>query len=251
MKWKKIGKVLILDKNYKYTNIEELKPLLNIHNVDTIVKIKNISGKFRKPEIEILIGNNTETIHKENSCVFKLDLAKVMWSKGNINERLRIANLVEDNEIVVDMFAGIGYFSIPIAIHSSAFKIFSIEINPDSYMYLNENINLNKINKRVNYERMKAIFGNCMDITPKLSADRVLMGYVKTTHHYLGAAMECVKKGGTIHYHEIVPEKLIDTRPCERIINSADGREIELLNLKVIKKYSPGVVHVVVDAKIY
>jgi len=251
MKWKKIGNILILDKNFEYESTNDLKLLLNIHNVDTIVKIKTIAGQMRKPSIEILIGNNTETTHKENGCLFKLDLAKVMWSKGNTNERLRIAKLVKVDETIVDMFAGIGYFSIPIAVHSQAKKIFSIEINPDSYNYLKNNIDLNKINIKAEYERMEAILGDCSKIATELSADRVLMGYVKTTHKFLDVAIDCVNKGGVIHYHETVPEKLMNSRPYERIVKSAEGRDFEILGTNIIKKYSPGVVHVVVDAKIY
>ena len=251
MKWKKIGNILILDNNFEYESTNDLKLLLGSHNVETIVKIRNIAGQMRKPSIEILIGNTTETIHKENGCLFKLDLAKVMWSKGNTNERFRIANLVKPGETVVDMFAGIGYFSIPIAIHSQAKKIFSIEINPDSYHYLKNNIALNRINIKSGYERMEAILGDCNKIATELSADRVLMGYVKTTHDFLDAAIACVSNRGIIHYHETVPEKLMNTRPYERIAKSAGGREIEILDTKIIKKYSPGVVHIVVDTKIY
>jgi tRNA wybutosine-synthesizing protein 2 len=251
MKWKKIGNILIVDKNFHYGSTKDLKLLLDLHSVDTIAKIKNIAGQMRKPSIEILIGNTTETIHKENGCLFKLDIAKIMWSKGNTNERLRIAKLVKSGETIVDMFAGIGYFSIPIACHSQAKKIFSIEINPDSYHYLKNNIDLNKINTNTDYERIEAILGDCSEVTTKLSGDRVLMGYVKTTHHYLDVAIDCVNYGGVIHYHETVPEKLMNSRPYERIVKSANDRKVEILGTKIIKKYSPGVVHIVVDAKIH
>ena len=176
-----------------------------------------------------------------------------MWAKGNNNERLRIARLVEDGEVVVDMFAGIGYFSIPIGVHSNAEKIYSIEINPNSHHFLCRNVELNKINKKAGYDRLVPILGDCRIEAPKYSADRVLMGYVKTTHHYLNPAIEAVKEGGIIHYHETVPEKLIETRPFERFKKAADvyGRDIEVLNIQNIKKYSPGVDHVVLDVEVY
>ena len=135
MKWKRIGNVLILDSKFHYESYEDLQVLSKKHNVKTIMKIDHIQGTKREPVYNILYGNETETIHKENGCLFKLDLSKVMWSKGNNNERLRIAKLVEDNEVVLDMFAGIGYFSIPIGVHSNAKRIYSIEINPNSYLY--------------------------------------------------------------------------------------------------------------------
>ena len=208
------------------------------------MKIDHIQGTKREPVYNILYGNETETVHKENGCLFKLDLSKVMWSKGNNNERLRIAKLVEDDEIVLDMFAGIGYFSIPIGVHSNAKHIYSIEINPNSYFYLCENIKLNKL------DNITPILGDCMVHAPKYKADRIVMGYVKTTHHYLNVAINSLNEGGILHYHETVPEKLMNTRPLERIISQAGDREVELLKLNKIKKYAPGVEHVVLDVKI-
>ena len=241
MKYKKIGDILILDNN---SSQEDYESLSKKHNVKTIMKIDHIEGTKREPVFKILYGNDTQTINKENGCLFKLDLAKVMWSKGNNNERLRIAKLVEDDETVLDMFAGIGYFSIPIGVHSNAEKIISIEINPNSYKFLCENVKLNKLDNII------PILGDCMNETPKFKADRIVMGYVKTTHHYLNVAINSLNKGGIIHYHETVPEKLIDIRPIERIKNESGNRDVELLNLTKIKKYSPGVWHVVVDARI-
>jgi len=244
LKWKRIGNVLILDSKFHYESYEDLQVLSKKHNVKTIMEIDHIQGTKREPVYNILYGNETETIHKENGCLFKLDLSKVMWSKGNNNERLRIAKLVEDNEVVLDMFAGIGYFSIPIGVHSNAKHIYSIEINPNSYFYLCENIKLNKL------DNITPILGDCMVHAPKYKADRIIMGYVKTTHHYLNVAINSLNEGGILHYHETVPEKLMNTRPLERIISQAGNREVELLKLNKIKKYAPGVEHVVLDVKV-
>lgn len=241
MKYKKIGDILILDKNYPNDDFEELS---RKHKVKTIMKIDHIQGTKREPVYKILFGDETETINKENGCLFKLDLSKVMWSKGNNNERLRIAKLVRDGETVMDMFAGIGYFSIPIGVHACPSEVISIEINPNSYEYLCENIKLNKV------ENITPILGDCKDVAPNYMADRIIMGYVKTTHHYLRVAIDSLNEGGILHYHETVPEKLIQTRPLERIILQADGRDVELLKINKIKKYSPGVWHVVIDVRI-
>lgn len=255
MRWKKIGDILVVDDNIDLDMNDEnyLKRLASEHKVKSIIKVKKIEGQKREPTIEILYGNETETVHKENGCLFNLDLSKVMWAKGNNNERLRIAKLVGKGETVVDMFAGIGYFSIPIGVHSQADHIYSIEINPNSYHFLKNNITLNKINKKAGYDRLVPILGDCAIEAPKYSADRVLMGYVKTTHHFLKPAMECVKDGGIIHYHETVPLKLIETRPYERVKKVAyecGEREVEVLNIQKIKRYAPGVEHIVLDARI-
>ena len=138
MKWKKIGNILILDNNYEYGSKSDLEELSKKHDVKTIMKIKHIQGTKREPVYELIYGNSTETVHKENACLFKLDLRRVMWSKGNNNERLRIAKLVGDGEKVLDMFAGIGYFSIPIGVHANPKEVNSIEINHNSYYFLCE-----------------------------------------------------------------------------------------------------------------
>ena len=242
MKYKKIGNILLLDKFDSSMNLESIAKK---HNVKTIMTVNHIQGTKREPVYKILYGSETQTINKENGCFFKLDLSKVMWSKGNVNERLRIAKQVKDSENIIDMFAGIGYFSIPIGVHANPNKIISIEINPASYDFLCQNIKLNKLNN------ITPVLGDCLVETPKFNADRIIMGYVKTTHHYLKVAINSLNKGGIIHYHETVPEKLMNTRPIERIKNNAGNREVELLKINKIKKYSPGVEHVVIDARIY
>lgn len=242
MKYKKIGDILILDTNYQDDDFEALSEK---HKVKTIMKIDHIQGTKREPVYKILWGSQTETINKENGCLFKLDLAKVMWSKGNTNERLRIAKLVQDGETVIDMFAGIGYFSIPIGVHSNAKQVYAIEINPNSYQFLCENIKLNKL------DNITPILGDCKVETSNFMADRIIMGYVKTTHHYLKVAIDSLNEGGILHYHETVPEKLMETRPIERIRAQAGDREVELLKINKIKKYAPGVEHVVIDARVY
>jgi tRNA wybutosine-synthesizing protein 2 len=79
------------------------------------------------------------------------------------------------------------------------------------------------------------------------------MGYIGNTNEYLDVAMDVLKEGGIIHYHESVPDKLKFIRPVDRINEAAmaaDRELVEIVNKRIIKPYSPGVYHVVVDAKI-
>jgi len=202
-------------------------------------------GMIRKPKVELIAGSGSETIHRENGCLFKLDVTKVMFSVGNQGERMRIVNVVQDGEVVLDMFAGIGYFTIPIAVHTNARRIYSIEINPESYFYLIENIRLNRVNNVI------PILGDSMNVTPEGFADRVVMGHI-FCHEFLPVAVKSLRSDGYIHYHESVPEVVID-RPIERIRSVCEslGREVRIENFRKVKNYSPGVLHVVVDAYIY
>ncbi|MCE7697581.1 MAG: hypothetical protein K8E24_001585 [Methanobacterium paludis] len=108
MKGKVIGDILVVKQD-----VENPNGLLEIPGVNRVVKLGRINGLKREPEVKVLLGDGTETVHKENHCLFKMDVAKVMWSKGNTGERKRMSTISEDGETIVDMFAGIGYFSIP------------------------------------------------------------------------------------------------------------------------------------------
>jgi tRNA wybutosine-synthesizing protein 2 len=138
MKGKQIGDILVVKKEPE--NIDEI---IKLPYINKIVKLGKIHGQKREPDVEVIYGEGTETIHKENYCKFKFDVSKIMWSKGNTGERLRMSKLPEKNETIIDMFAGIGYFTIPMAVHAKPKKIYAIEINPTSHGYLCENIRLN------------------------------------------------------------------------------------------------------------
>jgi tRNA wybutosine-synthesizing protein 2 len=202
-------------------------------------------GMLRKPKVELIAGKGSETVHKENGCLFKLDVTKVMFSLGNQTEKMRVARMVEEGEVVVDMFAGIGYFSIPIAVHASPRRIYSIEINPDSYHYLLENIKLNEVSTIV------PICGDSMFVTPEGVADRVIMGHL-FCNEFLPVAIRALRNDGIIHYHESTPEAVIK-RPIRRIEEACReaGKELKVLNFRKVKNYSPGVYHVVVDAYVH
>lgn len=248
--WQIIGDIIIVSIPPQIDHRKELiaNTLLEMYpRCESVLRDLGIDGQFRQPKRELITGSKTETIHKENQCLLKLDVTKVMYSKGNLHEKKLMSKLGE-GETVVDMFAGIGYFSIPMAVHANPTKIISIEINPQSYEYLCENIKLNELEDTV-----VPINGDCAEVTPEGVADRVIMGYVGTTHHYLEHGLKAIKKdGGILHYHETTPEDLIFERPISRIQDTALslGRKVEIKDCRRIKKYSPGVWHVVVDAKV-
>jgi tRNA wybutosine-synthesizing protein 2 len=248
-RYKIVGDIILIKiadelEDYKHLIGQEL---LKIHpRCKAVWRDRGKEGMLRKPNVELIAGEGSMAVHKENGCLFKLDVTKVMFSVGNQGERMRMAKIVKDGEVVVDMFAGIGYFSIPIAVHSKPKRIYSIEINPDSYGFLLENIKLNKVDCIV------PILGDSMYVTPEGMADRVVMGHIYC-HEFLPTAIRALKdEGGIIHYHESVPEVVLD-RPVERIKRACKelGKNVKILNFRKVKNYSPGVLHVVVDAYIY
>ncbi len=222
--------------------------MLNLSGVRTVaVRTGSISGRKREPGLKVIAGDPvTETIHKEHGCKFKLDVSRVMFSPGNVSERGRIAKLVNPGETVADLFSCVGQFSIPIARNADPKLVYACEINPVAFNYLRENVELNRVGHKV-----KPIQGDCEEVAPRGIADRVVMGILHVTHKYLPLAMSVLKpEGGVIHYHESTPAKLGFDRPIARIKEAAGERNVEVLGLRVVKRYSPGVDHVVVDARI-
>ncbi|MFH0903963.1 MAG: class I SAM-dependent methyltransferase family protein [Methanobacteriota archaeon] len=245
--WQLLGDVIIitLHEELETRKNDIAKALLSMYpGCRTVLLDRGISGQMRQPEREIIAGERTETIHRENRCLFKLDAMSIMFSQGNLAERNGMSRLGK-GEVVVDMFAGIGYFSIPMAVHSKPEKIFAIEINPVSAGFLRENIRLNRVENII-----EPVEGDCALVTPRGIADHVIMGYFDA-YPYLEKGISALVHGGILHYHEAVPEA-VEQRPVERIFEAAGklGRKVEIIEVRRIKKYSPGVWHVVVDAKI-
>jgi len=160
-----------------------------------------VSGDFRLRKLEWIAGEKkTETVYKEHGCLFRVDVRECYFSPRLGFERMRIANLVGDNEVVVNMFAGVGCYSVVIAKHSKAAKIYSIDINPVAVKYMRENVLLNKVVNKVT-----PIEGNARTTIKRaleITAYRILMPLPEKAYKYLDSALLAIKlKGGWIHYY--------------------------------------------------
>jgi len=204
-----------------------------------------ISGRFRQPEIEALYGSGTETVHLENGIRYELDVARLMFSSGNIDEKLRLAALDCRGERVVDMFAGIGYFTLPLAVHAKAAKIIACEINPVAAEYLRRNIARNNVQDVV-----EVFQGDNRDLPGEGIADRVVMGYVRTTSDHLDKAFSLVRDGGWIHYQDTFPLEVFPEMAYENVRRAAGARGHSIELVREIKSYSPGVSHMALDIKV-
>lgn len=213
--------------------------------VKTVCEIKEIKGELREPIINVVAGNVTETIHTENTIKYKLDVSKTMFSKGNLSERKRLIPQIKENETIVDMFAGIGYFSLGIAKFTRAKEILAIEKNPVAYNYLAENIMVNKINN------INAIQGDCRVASSSFRnyADRIIMGYFPGTEEFLPYALFMAKNNCIIHFHNIYKTKDLWKKPIEQISYGCKrlGIKFEIISKKKVKSYAPNIFHVVID----
>jgi tRNA (guanine37-N1)-methyltransferase len=180
---RRIGKALL----------EELK------NVKVVLEQEGgIEGEFRLRKLKHLAGEKrTETLHRENGCAFKVDVARCYFSPRLSTERLRVAEMVGRKERVLNMFAGVGPYSIPIAKKVGA-HVVSCELNSLAAKYHRENDRLNKV------EDLVTVINADAAKLPELVSgrfDRVLMPLPSEADRYLGTALQLAKKGGTVHYY--------------------------------------------------
>jgi len=251
-KWEKIGTVVTLRLPQELQQQQEVigKVYAKVLGCTTVLNERGgISGVYREPAVEVIFGSPmTETIHTENDIRFRLDPQKIMFSSGNLAERKRMATIAKTNETVVDLFAGIGYFTIPMAVYSKPKKIFACEINQLAYTFLCKNIVLNHVSSIV-----EPLFGDNRTTAPKDCAERVILGFLKNPHLFLPVAFECLRNQcGVLHYHEVVPIEMIRVQPMSHIESVAEQyhRSVELLGIKKIKSYAPRMNHVVLDVRI-
>ena len=203
-----------------------------------IVWIASIQERTRTPQTELLRGTAGEVQHRENGYTYILDPQKVMFSMGNRGEKMRIAGLIHagtGSERVADMFAGIGYFTIPMA--GAGAGVHAMEINPVAYGYLERNISKNGLSGQVT-----ATPGDCRTSLAG-TYDRIVMGHFDAVD-MLAVALGHVKSGSILHVHSIGPAE-------ERIRETVEGTGFSAtIQVHKVKKYRPHAWHVVQDVTI-
>lgn len=220
-------------------------------HVKSVWEIKQIVGEYRKPKVTFLIGDKKSvTVHKEHGIFYKVDVTKVMFSKGNLYERRRIVEKVKRGEVIVDMFAGIGYFSLGIAKFTEARKIYAIEKNRETFKFLKENIFLNEV------KNIEPILGDCRDVAMYKDmqniTDRIIMGYLPNTYRFIPAALKFAKKKTIIHYHDTFSEDELWNKPIAVLEKFCKkyGYFVKVLEKRKVKSYAPKVWHVVLDVQV-
>ncbi len=228
--------------------------LMRVHrHVRTVLRqVGAVSGEFRTRELEVIAGGpRTETTYHEGGCTFKADLARVYFSPRLAHERLRIASLVKPGEVVTNLFAGVGCYSIIIAKHSRAARVYSIDKNPNAFKYMCENIRINKVGDRV-----APILGDAREVVKAQlagKADRVLMPLPELARKFFDVALLALKPGGGIvHLYDFgeEPEPFKKSLEFVRATAGASGKKVELCESRKVRSYAPRVYHVVLDLKI-
>jgi len=224
----------------------------NKHVRTVLLQSAPVSGEYRTRALEWILGEKkTVTVHREHGCQFKVDLTKAYFSPRLLYERIRVARNVAPNETVINMFAGVGCFSIIIAKYSQASKVFSIDINPEAIKYMFENVLLNKVSGRVS-----TILGDSRAITElhlRARADRVLMPLPARAITYIDAAIIGLKpKRGNIHVYDFVHANRTEDplqKALERIAPKLSQFELSVIrkDVRIVRTIGPNWYQTVVD----
>jgi tRNA (guanine37-N1)-methyltransferase len=228
-----------------------LKTHRNIRTV--LAKAGAISGTYRLREFTFIAGEHkTQTVHREFGCQYHVDVAKAYFSPRLSHEHQRVASLVQTGETVVDLFAGVGPFSVLIAKKNPNVRVYAVDINPDAVELLKVNARANRVENRV-----FPILGDAKQITAnklKGSADRVIMNLPETAIEFVDAACQAIKpQGGIIHFYAFVrsPDSIENLKFRFSQAVESTGRKAEVfLYAKSIRETAPYKSQIVLDAKI-
>lgn len=234
-KKKKIGEVLL----------NEVKIAKSV-----FYQASDVKGDFRTRKLEILAGEDkTKTEYKEHGCRFLVDVEKAFFSPRLSTERQRIANLTNSGENVINMFAGIGMFSIMVA-KSKKCTVYSIDVNPVASELCEKNIKLNNLVGEVisiNGDAVEVISEKLQDV-----GNRTLMLLPERSDEFLESAVSATKNGGTIHYYSHIhaDKKSEAGKLSEEHFLSVTPVQAEILGSKIVRAVGPRYYQTVVDVKI-
>lgn len=201
-------------------------------------KVSKLEGEHRVAHFELLLGETTETIHRENGYTYNLDVKKVFFNPRLYSERGRIASKIQFGEHIIIPFAGVGPFVLPAA--GKGAKVCAIEINPDACTCLQENIRINRLegqitviqedfenlfrmlnSKKRNEELVNMAFSDlsvCLSPeknetksfkVPEAGFDRAIVPTPYGMDHFLREVSILIRKGGYIHFYTFKAESQI------------------------------------------
>ncbi len=211
-----------------------------------IAPISDVEGEFRTRRFRVVAGEaRTVTIHKEHGLRYRVDLERAYFTPHLSTERLRVASLVQPGEVVLDMFAGVGPFSLLMAKRGA--RVIAMDKNPVAVQLLRENARLNRV------ENIEILEGDASILAPRFEgrADHVVMNLPHSASQFLVPAMRAARSGGMIHYYAIAPEAEL-YRDWALIEKAAEqqGASVEVVYRGIVRSYAPRRHNVVIDFRV-
>ncbi|VVB92915.1 tRNA (guanine(37)-N1)-methyltransferase Trm5b [uncultured archaeon] len=246
--FEQVGDIAIIDRHEKDAGrIADI--LVRQKNIKTVVQAEtSVGGEFRTRGLSVLAGEKrTETVYRENGCRYLLDIAEVYFTPRLSTERMRIRDQVKDGDKVVDMFAGVGPFSILIAKKFPGARVIAIDKNRAAIRYLKKNVELNKV------RNVEIREGDAMEEIRGISgADHVIMNLPHLGLEFLEGALGIIKKGGVIHFYAITHEDDLFDGILYKIEDIARRLNMQIipLNKRVVRPYAPYQHNICIDFRV-
>jgi tRNA (guanine37-N1)-methyltransferase len=235
-----VGSIAIMDIPEELEKKEKLigeAVIKTFNNIKTVLKKSGMHyGKYRTQQLDFVAGENTkETIHTENGVKIKLNVEQVYYSVRLGSERLRVANKIKEEDVLV-MFSGCAPFCLAIEKHSETKKVIGIEWNTIAHKYGLENLKLNKS------KIIDLVNADVKKVKIKDQFDTVLMPAPKDADTYIEQAINFVKPKGRIFIYLFRHEHDVDATRDELKKKIAwHGRKCELPEAIKCGDFSPGV----------
>ena len=215
--------------------------------VETVLnRASKVKGRERVRDWEVLAGDSTETVHREYGTDLAVDLAEVYFSPRLATERHRVVEQVEPGEQVVDMFAGVGPFAVPMAARGA--EVVAVDLNEAAIEYLRENARRNAV-----ADRITPIHGDVREVTDEYTdwADRLVMNLPHSADEFLDTAVALAADDCVIHYYDMAHED-DPYGPGEAAIRAAAEPEYEVVveNRRTVRSYAPHELNVVLDVRL-
>jgi tRNA (guanine37-N1)-methyltransferase len=206
-----------------------------------------IEGDFRLRKLRHLGGEErTTTLHKENGLRLKLDVETCYFSPRLSTERLRIAEQVVEGEKVLNMFAGVGPYSILIAKRT---RVWSCELNDAAFRFHLENNRLNKVEGSI-----EMVEGDAMLLPEELEGegqfDRIIMPHPSQSNLFLPAALSMLAHEGVVHYYRHVSGE--DAAEAEGSLMEELGKAapgLSVVSVRRVRVIGPRYIELVADLK--
>ena len=226
-------------------------------SVKTVYEKKSeVSGTYRLRDLRLILGiDHSETLHKENKTIYNLDVKKVFFTPRLVYERERISKgPFIPNEIIVDMFAGVGPFSIQIA-KKNPVQIFAFDINPIAFRYLKKNVEINKVEDKINTYNIdvKELIkpGNQIGLMIHNQVDRIIMNLPEMNFDFLDVTCSLMKKsGGLLHFYSFSDKKNAFKVTKNKLSSHLEENGFKIVSVesqRVVKGYSPSTDLIVMD----
>lgn len=212
-------------------------------------------GLKRRSQVQLLLGSSGWVTVKENGLRYSFDVTKCMFSSGNVTEKARMARVAAAGETIVDLYAGIGYFTVPFLRHAGAAKVHAVDWNEDAVAALRVNLRQNNVADRaeVHFCDNTLVAGPLADC-----ADRVCAGLIPSSEAGWPVAVAVLKpSGGWMHVHGNVPEGdqaqwgAAVAAAVRKLAHDAGKpfRDVCCRHVEVVKSYAPKVLHCVADVE--